>query len=169
MLTATHHAITARMIQCIWNVSSIIEIILLPHNLNPGILLKYGTHSAYRNKKSTVGTHLWPLIVVWSFWSVKIGEVFPDSKVHRANMSPPGSCSCWPQMSITLAPWTLLSGLHLTPLKGVDNCLSMVSGCSIICPLCDDISVPSAYFYINPYHIHGNYIHTKSICGAHQI
>ena len=32
----------------------------------------------------------------------------PDSKVHGANMGPPGSCR--PQMGPMLAPWTLLSG-----------------------------------------------------------
>ena len=32
----------------------------------------------------------------------------PDSKVHGANMGPPGSCR--PQMGPILAPWTLLSG-----------------------------------------------------------
>ena len=33
----------------------------------------------------------------------------PDSKVHGANMAPPGSCR--PHMGPMLAPWTLLSGL----------------------------------------------------------
>ena len=33
---------------------------------------------------------------------------FPDSKVHGANMGPPGSCR--PQVGPLLAPWTLLSG-----------------------------------------------------------
>ena len=32
----------------------------------------------------------------------------PDSKVHGANMGPPGSCR--PQMGPMLAPWTLLTG-----------------------------------------------------------
>ena len=39
------------------------------------------------------------------------GRWFPDSKVHGANMGPPGSC--WPQMGPILAPWTLLSGIAL--------------------------------------------------------
>ena len=33
--------------------------------------------------------------------------IYPDSKVHGANMGPPGSCR--PQMGPMLAPWTLLS------------------------------------------------------------
>ena len=36
----------------------------------------------------------------------------PDSKVHGANMGPPGSCRS--QVSPMLAPWTLLSGLSWT-------------------------------------------------------
>ena len=35
--------------------------------------------------------------------------VVPDSKVHGANMGPPGSCR--PQIVPILAPWTLLSGV----------------------------------------------------------
>ena len=38
----------------------------------------------------------------------------PDSKIHGANMGPPGSCR--PQMGPMLAPWTLLSGV-LGPLS----------------------------------------------------
>ena len=32
---------------------------------------------------------------------------YQDSKVHGANMGPPGSC--WPQMGPMLVPWTLVS------------------------------------------------------------
>ena len=35
----------------------------------------------------------------------------PDSKVHGANMGPPGSCR--PQMGPMLAPWTLLSEIFI--------------------------------------------------------
>ena len=35
---------------------------------------------------------------------------YPDSKVHGANMGPPGSC--WPQIGPMLAPWTLLLGYY---------------------------------------------------------
>ena len=35
----------------------------------------------------------------------------PDSKLHGANMGPPGSCR--PQMGTMLAPWTLQSGYSL--------------------------------------------------------
>ena len=38
-------------------------------------------------------------------------KLVPDSKLHGANMVPPGSCR--PQMGPILAPWTTLSGVLL--------------------------------------------------------
>ena len=55
-----------------------------------------------------------------SQWYQSLGTVLkllnqniPDSKVHAANMGPPGSC--WPQMGPILAPWNLLSGINPEP------------------------------------------------------
>ena len=41
-------------------------------------------------------------------WPCKLSKTSPDSKVHGANMGPPGSCR--PQLGPMLAPWTLLWG-----------------------------------------------------------
>ena len=47
----------------------------------------------------------------------------PDSKVHGANMGPPGSC--WPQMGPRLSQWTLIPGNYFDRLltSFEDNCL----------------------------------------------
>ena len=45
----------------------------------------------------------------FAVWASAMVNNVPNSKVHGANMGPPGSC--WPQMGPMLAPWTLLSGV----------------------------------------------------------
>ena len=63
----------------------------------------------------TVSTTFLPLpsavILVWMplGYSPFLLRFLPDSKVHGANMGPPGSCR--PQMGPMMAPRTLLSGL----------------------------------------------------------
>ena len=48
------------------------------------------------------------LLAHGSMWSLRI---CPDSKLHGANMGPPGACR--PQVGPMLAPWALLSGWML--------------------------------------------------------
>ena len=65
----------------------------------------------------------------------------PDSKVHGANMRPPGSCR--PQMGPMLAPWTLLSGPQFQWCKperyrlNLSSAKSHKSQQSINCGSCD--------------------------------